>query len=294
MRPIHCSLPCGVLLAVLPWITACRGAPESAQPLEVAPPPAAVSAAAAKPQPERELPAEPPTDADRTNSGVALVVLDPGDPQSPRPRANDRLELRYRVWDGEGVLVDRSPDDGTRHLTMGWLPPGWAEAMKELHVGAHAHVWVPPQQAYASHPDAPQGMLVIDVELVSLEVLTTDVDEVPLTSVPSNALRTSTGLAFVILRAGTGTQHPQPDATVTVHYEGWTTDGKSFDSSYDRDKPTTFPLKRVIPGWQEALPLMVEGEKTRFWIPAELAYANRPSAPQGMLIFDIELIRIEP
>jgi len=221
-------------------------------------------------------------------------MLEPGDASSPRPLARDRLELRYRVWDGDGVLVDGSPDGGTRHLSMQWLPPGWAEAMQTLHVGAHAHVWVPPTQAYAGHPDAPQGMLVIDVQLVSLEVLTTKVDEVPLTSAPYNALRTSTGLAFVVLRPGTGTQHPRPDATVTVHYEGWTADGKSFDSSYDRGEPTTFPLARVITGWQEAVPLMVEGEKTRFWIPAELAYADRPSAPQGMLIFDIELIRIEP
>ena len=56
--------------------------------------------------------------------------------------------------------------------------------------------------------------------------------------------------------------------------------------------PATFPLNQVIKGWTEGVQLMVEGEKTRFWIPVELAYNNRPGRPAGMLVFDIELIKI--
>ena len=52
-------------------------------------------------------------------------------------------------------------------------------------------------------------------------------------------------------------------------------------------------LPGVIAGWQEAVPLMVEGEKTRFWIPAQMAYGDAPGRPNGMLVFDIELVRIE-
>jgi peptidylprolyl isomerase len=80
---------------------------------------------------------------------------------------------------------------------------------------------------------------------------------------------------------------------VTVHYAGWTTDGKMFDSSIPRGKPSTFPLNRVIPGWTEGLQLMVIGEKTRFWIPEELAYKGKPGRPQGMLVFDVELLEIK-
>ena len=47
---------------------------------------------------------------------------------------------------------------------------------------------------------------------------------------------------------------------VTVHYSGWTTDGRLFDSSISRGQPTTFALYGVIPGWTEGLQLMVEGE----------------------------------
>jgi peptidylprolyl isomerase len=78
---------------------------------------------------------------------------------------------------------------------------------------------------------------------------------------------------------------------VTVHYTGWTTDGKMFDSSVARGEPATFRLDQVIPGWTEGLQMMVEGEKRRFWIPARLAYEGQ-AGPQGMLVFDIELIRI--
>ena len=64
---------------------------------------------------------------------------------------------------------------------------------------------------------------------------------------------------------------------VEVHYSGWTTDGKMFDSSVTRGEPATFPLNGVIPGWTEGVQLMVVGEKTRFWIPGELAYDSRPA-----------------
>ncbi len=79
-----------------------------------------------------------------------------------------------------------------------------------------------------------------------------------------------------------------------MHYTGWTTAGKMFDSSVLRGQPATFPLNRVIKGWTEGVQLMVEGEKTRFWIPAELAYGTnpRPGAPSGMLVFDVELLKI--
>jgi peptidylprolyl isomerase len=98
-----------------------------------------------------------------------------------------------------------------------------------------------------------------------------------------------------VLQKGTGKVHPLPTNRVTVHYTGWTTDGKMFDSSVTRGQPTTFGLNQVIKGWTEGVQLMVVGEKTRFWIPAELAYGTnpRPGAPSGMLVFDIELMNIQ-
>jgi peptidylprolyl isomerase len=110
---------------------------------------------------------------------------------------------------------------------------------------------------------------------------------------PADAQRTASGLASKVIQPGTGTRHPRANSRVRVHYTGWTTDGKMFDSSVARNEPITFGLDEVIPGWTEGVQMMVEGEKRRLWIPENLAYGGRRGAPQGMLVFDVELIRIE-
>lgn len=112
---------------------------------------------------------------------------------------------------------------------------------------------------------------------------------------PADAQRTPSGLAYKVLKKGTGSVHPEATSVVLVHYSGWTTDGKMFDSSVKRGEPISFPLNRVIKGWTEGLQLMVVGEKTRFWIPGNLAYGDtpsRPGAPAGTLVFDVELLKI--
>jgi peptidylprolyl isomerase len=111
---------------------------------------------------------------------------------------------------------------------------------------------------------------------------------------PPDAQRTPSGLAFKVLRKGHGDRHPGPTDQVTVHYTGWTTDGKMFDSSYKRGTPLTLGLNQVIKGWTEGVQLMVVGEKRRFWIPPDLAYGAtpRPGMPTGMLVFDVELLEV--
>lgn len=109
----------------------------------------------------------------------------------------------------------------------------------------------------------------------------------------ADAVKTASGLASKVLTSGKGTAHPKAEDLVTVHYTGWTTDGRMFDSSIARGLPLTVKLTNVIKGWTEGVPLMVEGEKRRFWIPDTLAYKEMPTRPQGTLVFDIELIGIE-
>jgi peptidylprolyl isomerase len=105
-----------------------------------------------------------------------------------------------------------------------------------------------------------------------------------------DAETSASGLASKVLTPGKGTTHPAKTDLVTVHYTGWTTDGKMFDSSSTTGKPATFPLDKVIAGWTEGVQLMVAGEKRRFWIPQELAYKGKEGRPGGMLVFDVELI----
>jgi len=128
-----------------------------------------------------------------------------------------------------------------------------------------------------------------------LNASTTVVAPEDVAAIPENATVTNSGLAFTILTEAAGDEYPSASDNVTVHYSGWTTDGKLFDSSVARGEPTSFPLNRVIPGWTEGLQLMVQGEKRRFWIPANLAYGESapPGAPSGMLVFDVELLAIK-
>jgi peptidylprolyl isomerase len=110
---------------------------------------------------------------------------------------------------------------------------------------------------------------------------------------PPNSLKAPSGLSTRVLQAGTGQRHPRASDTVVVHYTGWTTDGKMFDSSVQRGEPSEFQVSGVIRGWTEGLQMMVEGEKRRLWIPEALAYQGQPGQPQGMLVFDVELIDIK-
>lgn len=108
---------------------------------------------------------------------------------------------------------------------------------------------------------------------------------------PADAKKTKSGLAYKVLTPGRGTDHPTETSEVRVHYTGWTTDGKMFDTSTG-GVPAEFPLNQVIKGWTEGVQLMVVGEKTRFWIPEPLAYRGQ-RAPYGTLVFDIELLRVK-
>jgi FKBP-type peptidyl-prolyl cis-trans isomerase len=104
------------------------------------------------------------------------------------------------------------------------------------------------------------------------------------------------GLQYKILTAGTG---PKPLATDTVvcNYRGTLLDNTEFDSSYKRGQPATFAVGGVIKGWTEALQLMPVGSKWQLFIPPDLAYGERPQGPGGpnaTLIFEVELLSIQP
>ena len=107
---------------------------------------------------------------------------------------------------------------------------------------------------------------------------------------------TDSGLQYEVLKEGKGSS-PTATETVEVHYHGTLIDGTVFDSSVERGQTIEFPLNRVIPGWTEGVQLMKEGAKYRFFIPWNLAYGERGSAPKippyAALIFDVELFAVK-
>jgi len=106
---------------------------------------------------------------------------------------------------------------------------------------------------------------------------------------------TASGLQYRVMTSGSGNS-PAPTDQVTTHYHGKLLDGTVFDSSVERDSPATFPVNGVIQGWQEALPMMKEGDKWELFIPYTLAYGENGAGgsipPFATLIFEVELITV--
>lgn len=237
--------------------------------------------------------AEPPGDAVKSDTGLASKVIEPGT-GTEKPQATDIVTVHYTGWAAsDGRMFDSSVSRGAPStFPLDRTMAGWRECVQLMVVGEKRRCWLPEELAYRGQAGRPTGMVVFDIELIdtrrSPRIPPPDVKEPP-----EDAKRTASGLAYKVLRPGTGTRNPAAWSRVTVHYTGWTTDGKMFDSSIARGAPATFNLSDVIAGWTEGVALMVEGERTRFWIPENLAYKGELGQPSGMLVFDVELIRIE-
>ena len=235
--------------------------------------------------------AAPPADATTTESGLAYKILNKGT-ETEKPSAEAKVTVHYTGWTTDGEMFDSSVMRG-RPATFGLnqVIAGWTEGVQLMSIGDKVRFWIPEDLAYQGKAGAPAGLLVFDVELLEIQKPV----EAPanVAAAPADAKSTASGLAYKVLSKGTGSDHPTETSKVTVHYTGWTTDGKMFDSSVQRGEPATFPLNRVIAGWTEGVQLMVVGEKTRFWIPENLAYKGRPGAPAGLLVFDVELKDIQ-
>ncbi len=245
--------------------------------------------AAVKPVPAPPDVAAPPADAVKTASGLGSKVLQQGTGKT-HPTSSDLVTVQYTGWTTDGKMFDTS----SAHPTTNTFPvsrviKGWGEGVQLMVVGEKRRFWIPIALAYNGQEGRPKGMLVFDVELMEI-VPSPRVPPPDVAAAPADAATTKSGLAYKVLRKGTGATHPLPNSHVTVHYTGWTTDGKMFDSSVEKGPPISFGLDQVIEGWGEGVQLMVVGEKTRFWIPEKIAYKGQE--PKGLLVFDVELINI--
>ena len=105
--------------------------------------------------------------------------------------------------------------------------------------------------------------------------------------------RQASGLEVWDAKVGEG-DAAKPGGTVTVHYTGWLTNGKQFDSSVARGQTISFSLNQVIKGWQEGIPGMKPGGVRRLKIPPELAYGKEAKGDvipaNATLVFEVELI----
>jgi FKBP-type peptidyl-prolyl cis-trans isomerase len=274
------ALSCSLLCALLASTAGCsREAPEQQ-------PPAAPKAAEAKG--EDTPPKTAPPEAQRTESGIAYLLLKPGSGDK-RPELHDKVRVRYTTW-SKGKRVD---SDGTVVFDMQGVIAGWTEALQAMRVGEKRRLWIPDRLVYPGRSGYPRADSVFEIELV--EVID---GKAPLpapadvAAVPADAIETASGLAYKWLARSSGTEKPNAWDRVTIHFTGWTSDGAMFESSRQREQPGIFDIAEVMPGWREALPLLAVGDQARFWIPEPLAYQGKGGKPKGTLVFDIELLSI--
>ena len=254
-----------------------------------------------KGEPIPEFRAADPEKEKTTKSGIKYEVIKAGDGVAG---GNDQLvKIKFVIWNSDGKMIMCTQASSIyisgmcAKPALAGVPPQFnpkffPEAVALMSKGAVVRFEVPPALCWGEkkvHPALPANTVTVwHMEVVKMA----DLPKFVLTP-ESNLKKTESGLMYEVLKEGTGKQ-PTADDQVTVHYSGWTTDGKQFDSSFARDTPAVFPLKGVIPGWTEGVQLMKEGAIYRFRIPGDLAYDNipRPGAPKGTLIFTIELIKI--
>jgi peptidylprolyl isomerase len=265
-------------------------AAQTSAPLAIPPAPQTPAIAAFAPPPDLAM---PPADAVKSSTGLVSKVVRAGD--SPEmPGSNDVVTVQYTGWASDGRMFDSTLSrNAPSTFPLNRAMAGWKECVGLMTLHETRRCWVPENLAWKGQAGRPKGTVVFDIELLDTRLSPTiappDVKEPP-----ADAKKTAAGVSYKVLRAGSGTRHPTAFSKVTVHYSGWTTDGKLFDSSVARGTPTTLDLGGgVIRGWTEGVQVMVEGERTRFWIPQDLAYKGEPGSPRGMLVFDIDLIKIE-
>jgi len=240
--------------------------------------------------------AQPPPTAQQTRSGIKYVEVRPGTGKD-KPTIADDVTFNFTAWNADGRMLETT-EMKKRAITSPPFrqPPPFEEILTSMTGGQRVRFWVDAEQMKKPQPGPAQGPLCYEVDLVTIEKSANPPPPTPpdVAKPPGSAKKTDKGVFYKVLKAGKGGAKPTPNDSVRVSYTGWTTDGRMFDSSVIRGQPAEFSLRGVIAGWTDGIPLMSVGDRYRFWIPDHLAYKGQPERPQGMLVFDVELLEIKP
>jgi FKBP-type peptidyl-prolyl cis-trans isomerase len=240
----------------------------------------------------------PPATAQTTPKGTKYEILKPAT-GTVKAKSYDTVTYNYTAWDSTGRMFETTEMKKKPAKMQPYKQSAALEdVLTQMAAGERVRFWSTADKMSSSGrplPGAPTGDVCYELELITIEP---GVEPPPVPSdvakPPADAKKTDKGVFYKLLKAGpAGGVHPKPTETVKVNYTGWTTDGRMFDSSVIRKEPAEFSLQGVIPGWTDGIPQMVVGDKMRFWIPEELAYKGQPGRPQGMLVFDVELLEIK-
>lgn len=248
--------------------------------------------------------AAPPSDAQVTQSGLAMKVLEQGS-GSDNPSGNDCVNVSFIAWKTDGHLFSTSTSmNDSDLLCLNDGIAGVTEALKQMVAGEKVRLWIPEDLTFheghhhiqhrPEDEEPPHKDLTFDLQLLS--IVKAPLTPSDLKQPPETATKAPSGVSYQVLKTGTGSRHPSANDKVTVHFSCWRGDGRLFESTVTGKHPAQVNLATAIPMWREAVSHMVVGEKTRFWIPTAFAYGEKPVEgfnPAGDLVYEIELLSID-
>ncbi|MES2593204.1 MAG: FKBP-type peptidyl-prolyl cis-trans isomerase [Bacteroidota bacterium] len=236
----------------------------------------------------------------KTASGLEYTITEKGN--GKKPANGDKVIVHYTGKLTNDTVFDSSVKRGSPFsfkLGAGQVIKGWDEAFLLLQVGDKATIKFGPELGYGERGTGPipaNSTLIFDVELLdvieTVKVTSWDVKGKDTVSLPS-------GLKYIVVKENKKEEKAVTGSKVTLHYSGYFTDGKLFDSSLERGQPFSVKLGagQIIQALEEGMTLMHKGDKVKFLIPYQLAYGEHghpPTIPaKADLVFDIELLDIQ-
>lgn len=234
--------------------------------------------------------------SEKLKTGIDAVIVKPGT-GNEKAKPWDTVTFNYSAWDKDGRMFDSTEMRKRPAIVPPYRQsPAMESMLTSMLPGSRMRFWVPSEMMQAGKPIAgmPEGLLVYELELLTIQKGKAPPPTPPdVAAPPAGAQKTAKGVSYRFLKKGKGGPHPTEKDTVKVNYSGWTTAGRLIDSSLIKGEPVEFSLQGVMSGWTDGIPVMSVGDKVRFWIPEQLAYAASPNKPQGMLVFDVELLAIK-
>jgi FKBP-type peptidyl-prolyl cis-trans isomerase FklB len=217
---------------------------------------------------------------------IAVVLATSADAQDPSPLKTENDELNYAL----GARIGRDlRDRSVLEVKPELLLKGISDAL------SGGEMLMTDHEIYATINSYRQKLVLAEQQRAE-ENRRKEAEFLASNKKQEGVVTLKSGLQYKILKPGDGPK-PRSGDMVVVHYRGTLLDGTEFDNSYARKQPAIFPLKRVIKGWREALPLMTAGSKWRLFVPSRLAYGARGNGhtigPNVTLIFEVELIDVK-
>jgi len=231
-------------------------------------------------------------------SGLKYIVISKGG--GIKVESGMKVTAHYTGYFEDGKIFDSSVERGepiSVPIGKGNVIKGWDEGITKLNVGDKARLLIPYYLAYGENGRPPipaKANLIFDVEILKAEKIE---GPVPFDVKGKDTITTASGLKYIMVMNSTGSS-VKTGNTVKVHYTGYYTDGKIFDSSVERGEAFSFiiGMGQVIKGWDEGIALLKTGEKARLIIPYQLGYGENDYGPikgKSTLIFDVELLDVK-